>query len=96
MCEHQSAFDILRNQLAAYTADDYLTDAPYQMLAEFTGRNVVRYIQFLGVLLMDASEKGIDGLKDLVYCLRISASVKSRYACSVTFTLLCPSIRLSV
>lgn len=60
MCEHQSAFDILRNKLAAYTADDYLTDAPYQMLAEFTGRNVVRYIQFLGVLLMDASEKGVD------------------------------------
>lgn len=60
MPEHESAHQIMREQIAHYTAADYLTTAPYEQLKVFAGNHVMRYIQFLPILLEEAKYKGVD------------------------------------
>lgn len=60
MPDHESAYQILRGQIAHYKADDYLTMAPYERLKEFSGNHVMRYIQYLPILLEDAHCKDVN------------------------------------
>lgn len=60
MPDHQSAYERLYMELADYTAEDYLTSTPYEKLREFSGNHVMRYIQFLHILIDDAHAKGVD------------------------------------
>lgn len=57
MEKHTSIFDSLKEQTLSYSADDYRTDAPYQWIRSLAHDNVIRYIQYLNVLLADAEKK---------------------------------------
>lgn len=59
MEKHTSIFDSLKEQALSYSADDYRTDAPYQRIRSLAHDNVIRYIQYLNVLLADAEKKGV-------------------------------------
>lgn len=55
-----SNFDLFRESISGFSAEDYLTERPYQHLREFTHDNVIRYIQFLNILLLEAEKLHVD------------------------------------
>ena len=50
----------LRNQLVQFSAQDYETSKPFEFLRDYVKNHLIRYIQFLPVVIKDGVSKGAD------------------------------------
>lgn len=70
-------FNDLRNQLEQFSVQDYATGRPFEFLRDYVQNHLIRYIQFLPVVMEDGESKGAD--KDALEWLSAGEQRKIRW-----------------